>query len=79
VELKEDDANVLSYLRKSGDYAVLVAINMSSSPQIISFDLSKQGLNAAAVKTLLTTQPSLKDKTSVRQLSLEPFAVTSEW
>jgi alpha-glucosidase len=75
ITLNEDDANVLAYLRKSGDYAVLVAINMSSSPQTVSFDLSKQGLNAGTARTLLTTEPSLKDKTSVHQLSLEPFAV----
>jgi alpha-glucosidase len=75
VSLNEDDESVLSYLRKAGDYAVLVAINMSSSPRTVSFDLSKQGLSAAAAKTLLTTQPSLMDNTSVRQLSLEPFAV----
>jgi alpha-glucosidase len=75
VGLNEDDANVLSYLRKSGDHAVLVAINMSASPQTVNFDLSKQGLSAGAAKTLLTTQPSLKNKTSVGQISLEPFAV----
>jgi alpha-glucosidase len=75
VGLNEDDANVLSYLRKSGDHAVLVAINMSASPQTVNFDLSKQGLSAGAAKTLITTQPSLKNKTSVGQISLEPFAV----
>ncbi len=50
-------------------------INMSAAPRKVSFDLSKQGLSAGSAKTLLTTQSSLKDNSSVQQLSLEPFAV----
>ena len=73
--MNQDDPNVLSYLRKSQDDAVLVVINMSASPQKVSFDLSKQGFGSGAAKTLMTTQPSLKNASSVTQLSLEPFAV----
>jgi alpha-glucosidase len=73
--LNKDDANVFAYLRKVGDYAVLVAINMSPLPRTVNFDLSKYGLVANATKTLLTTQTSLRDKTSVEHLALEPFAV----
>src|SRR5207245_2778230 len=36
--LNEADPNVLSYLRKSGDHVVLVALNLSSTPQTVSFD-----------------------------------------
>jgi hypothetical protein len=48
---------------------------MSASPQKVSFDLSQQGFGSGAAKTLMTTQSSLKDASSVKQLPLEPFAV----
>ena len=75
IALNESDPNVFSYLRKSGDYAVLVAINMSAVPQAVHFDLARQGIAATSAKTLLTTQTTLKEKASVAQISLEPFAV----
>ena len=73
--LNEKDPNVLSYLRKSATDALLVIINMSAAPQTVNFRLSKQRLNVKSAKTLLTTQPSLQNNSSVAQLSLEPFAV----
>ncbi len=75
VAVNRDDPNVLSYLRRSQDDAALVVINMSASPQKVSFDLTKEGFSSGAVKTLLTTQPSLHSASSVKQLVLEPFAV----
>jgi alpha-glucosidase len=75
VPLNENDSNVLSYLRKSDNDAVIVAINMSAEPRTVNFDLAKQGVAADSAKTLLTTQASLKDNTSAKQLLLEPFAV----
>jgi len=74
VALNQDDPNVLSYLRRSGDDAVIVVINMSAKLQKVSFDLAKQGFGSGSAKTLLTTQTSLQNNSSVRQLSLEPFA-----
>ena len=75
VPLNENDSNVLSYLRKSDNDAVIVAINMSAEPRTVNFDLAKQGVAADSAKTLLTTQASLKDNTSAKQLLLEPFTV----
>ncbi len=75
IGLNEKDPNVLSYLRKSNTDAVIVVINMSAAPQTVNFKLSKQRLNVKSPKTLLTTQPSLQNNSSVAQLSLEPFAV----
>ena len=75
VALNPKDPNVLSYLRRAGENAVLVVINMSAKPQKVSFDLSQQGFGAGAARTLMTTQASLKTASSVKQLSLEPFAV----
>jgi len=73
--LNEKDPNVLSYLRKSATDALIVIINMSAAPQTVNFRLSKQRLNVKSAKTLLTTQPSLQNNSSVAQISLEPFAV----
>jgi len=75
IALNENDPNVLSYLRQTTNDAVLVAINMSAASQTVSFNLSKQRLSAKLAKTLLTTQPSLQNISSVAQVSLEPFAV----
>jgi glycosidase len=37
--LKESDQNVFSYLRSDKGEVVLVALNMSASPQKVNFDL----------------------------------------
>jgi alpha-glucosidase len=75
IALNENDTNVLSYLRKTKNDAVLVVINMSAAPQTVNFKLSKQRLNANSAKTLLTTQSSLQNNFNVGQLPLDPFAV----
>jgi alpha-glucosidase len=74
IALNEDDPNVLSYLRKYKDDAVLVVLNMSSEPHKASFDLASQGFSSAKVKTLLTTAGS-ETAPDISQLSLEPFGV----
>ena len=73
VPLNESDPNVLSYLRRYKKEAVLVVLNMSSSPQTANFNLKKQGLGKAKATTLLTTMKEAPtDRTKV---SLEPFGV----
>jgi len=42
VALNENDANVLSYLRRYKNEAVLVVLNMSAQPQDVSFDLARK-------------------------------------
>ena len=58
VALNENDPNVLSYLRRYKNEAVLVVLNMSSQPQQVSFDLAPQGFDAKTARTLLTTMAS---------------------
>jgi len=72
--LNEDNANVLSYLRRYQNEAVLVALNMSASVQEINFDLTKQGFSHARMKVLLTTLNS-PPKAGGDKVSLEPFSV----
>jgi alpha-glucosidase len=75
VALNESDPNVLSYLRRYKNEAVLVVLNMSSQPQEVSFDLALQGFAAKSANTLLTTMSSGAKAGSLSHLSLEPFAV----
>jgi alpha-glucosidase len=68
--LNETDPNVLSYLRVYGDEAVLVALNMSASPQKVNFDLKRNGFSGA--QGLIST-----GKSSIQGdlVSLDPFGV----
>lgn len=74
IALNQDDPNVLSYLRKHNDDAVLVVINMSAAPQKASFDLKRQGFNSGYAKTLMTTQ-NMGATQKLSEMALQPFAV----
>ena len=75
IALNQDDPNVLSYLRRYKDEAVLVVLNMSGEPQRVSFNLEKQGLSGEQAKTLLTTMPEMNDRAKLSQMSLAPYSV----
>ena len=69
--LNEDDPNVMSYLRSYKGKAVLVALNMSDSPQKASFDLSKHGFGGASLKTVISSEALAKGN----EVTLEPFGL----
>jgi alpha-glucosidase len=73
IPLNQDDPNVLSYLRKYKEQAVLVVLNLSSEAQKAGLNLEVQGFSVNA-KTLLSTNSS-DTSANVSQLSLEPFGV----
>ena len=74
VALNQDDANVYSYLRRYKGQAVLVVLNMSETPQNVSFDLSRQGFSNGEAKTLLSTiNGGVTQKLS--GISLPPYTV----
>jgi hypothetical protein len=50
---------------------VLVALNMSATPQKASFDLSKQGLGRNPLKTLISSEASARGN----EVTLEPFGL----
>jgi hypothetical protein len=54
--LQESDQNVFSYLRRYQGEVVLVALNMSASPQKVNFELGKNGFSSA--NRLLATSKS---------------------
>jgi alpha-glucosidase len=74
IALNQDDPNVLSYLRKQGDETVLVVLNMSASPQKVSFNLAPHGFASPKLSVLLSTSSSSATATA-GALTLEPFAV----
>jgi alpha-glucosidase len=75
VALNQGDANVISYLRRYKDDAVLVAINMSSGTQSVSFDLGPEGLPEAKAATLLTTMKTSPPAGRLSTITMEPFSV----
>jgi alpha-glucosidase len=72
--LNESDANVMSYLRKSEDGAVLVVLNFSARPQNPNFDLGKQGFASAKVTGLLQNGASAPDGV-LKNVKLGPYGV----
>jgi alpha-glucosidase len=73
IALNEKDPNVLAYVRRYKDEAVLVALNMSALEQKVRFDLSPLGFSAPRLSVLLTSfhQPltGLRD-----ELPMEPYS-----
>ena len=76
VMLDKSNQSVLSYLRTapSGASPVIVALNMTNSPQTISLDLKSAGLSANSVKTLVASDTALLDLQSAKSVTLPPFA-----
>jgi alpha-glucosidase len=68
--LNDSDQNVFSYLRSYKGETVLVALNMSGSPQKVNFELRKNGFSSA--HTLLAT-PKSGAKGDI--VTLEPYGV----
>ena len=74
VALNQENPDVLSYLRRYKDGAVLVVLNMSATAQQVSFDLSLHGFPSAKATTLLTTS-ALAPGGQVSQVTMDPFSV----
>lgn len=74
VAVNESDPNVISYLRRYKDEAVLVAINMSDSSQKASYDLKAQGFSGATAKMLVSTDPGAQEL-NLKETSFKPFGV----
>jgi alpha-glucosidase len=68
--INENDANVLSYVRIYKDQGVVVALNMSNTPQKITLDLKRNGF--ASAKSLIGTGASSAQE---GEISLKPFGV----
>ena len=73
VVLNEDNPHVLSYLRKASTETVLVVLNMSASPHKVDFDLTRYGIPAEKVRTLLSSTPDRKKFRNLIGFELSPF------
>ena len=74
--LNPTNPDVLSYVRKgpAGSPSVVVALNFTAQPQTISLDLNRTGVTGGTVKTLMADDPSLQSVTSLKNVTLPPFA-----
>jgi len=75
VSLNESDPNVMLYLRKYKDEAVLVAINMSGTEQKVSIDMTAAGFAKAETEGLVSSPASLKSTVATDSLTLPAFGV----
>jgi alpha-glucosidase len=75
IALNENDPNVISSLRRYKEDAVIVVLNMSSTPQTVSFNLAPQGFTSPQSQTLLTTMPDIPATSNLSSMKLAPFSV----
>ena len=74
VSLNGDDPNVLTYVRRYKDEAILVVLNMSAKDQKVQFDLSPLGFTSPKLSVLLTDLH--KPLTGMADgLPMEPYTV----
>jgi len=71
--LNENDPNVLSYLRKDKDDAILVMLNMSNTPQKIKLNLESQGYASPKLSVLLSTFQQPAAAGPAQTVDLPPF------
>jgi alpha-glucosidase len=76
VMLDETNGSVLSYVRKGvgGDPAIVVALNCTDKPQTITLDPGTAHVSGAAVTTVLTSDRSLEQTVSLKNITLPPYA-----
>ena len=75
ITLNPDDPNVLSFLRKTGNDAVIIALNMSAQEQAVKFDLKGQGIASPNATSLLTAPEIAAKSVKLNSVTLPPFGV----
>jgi len=76
ISILRDDPNVLAFLRqpRQGE-SVLVALNMSSEPRTISFDLRSQGIKSEAARILLSAPLQQQTTVPLNSVRIPAFGV----
>jgi alpha-glucosidase len=73
--LDTTNPDVLSYIRTTGSApAVVVAMNFTATPKTITLDLSHSGVTGTTVRTLAADDASLASTTTLKSVTLPPFA-----
>jgi alpha-glucosidase len=75
VPLLRDDPNVLAFLRRTQDAAVLVALNMSASLPTLGDVLAGHGLEATTGRVLAGTMHAENKVLPLGAITLRPFEV----
>jgi alpha-glucosidase len=75
VMLDKANPSVLSYIREAvgGHPAIVVALNFTAEDQTVSLD-SEAPIAGKTVSTIMTDAPSLKQTTSLHNITLPPYA-----
>ena len=73
--LNQNDPNVISYLRRTKDETILVAINMSGAERKASFDFLPLGISAAKATPLVTDLGASAPNKNLTEVDLPPFSV----
>jgi alpha-glucosidase len=71
--VNDNDPNVFAFLRRSGDDAVLVALNMSGKSSTISFRLADKGVRGTSLTPLYSSPGQPKGALSLDRVELPPF------
>ena len=71
--LNVSDPNVFAFLRRSGNETVLVALNMSSALQTVSYHLADRGVPGSALEPLYSSTEA-RDSIPLDHVVLPPFA-----
>ena len=74
VPLNEDDPNVISYIRKTNDQAILITINMTGTSRDVSFNLARQGFPNPKNALVLTDLRLPGAARNLASLRLDPFS-----
>jgi alpha-glucosidase len=75
VMLDVQNTNVLSYVRVTKDgKAILVALNMSATPQTVSLDVKSAGVRQAVLTTLMVSPGSMERPVSAGTITLPAYA-----
>jgi len=71
--VNNNDPDVFAFLRKSGDDAVLVALNMSGKSRTVSFRLAGDGVSGTSIVALYNSPQPPKGALSLDHIELPPF------
>ncbi|MBZ5726092.1 MAG: alpha-glucosidase [Acidobacteriia bacterium] len=71
--VNEADTNVLAFVRRANGEAALVALNFTSAPRTVSFNLAALGFEGKLATTLVSTYSKPGDSSKLDSLVLPPY------
>lgn len=71
----EENPHVFSFLRRSAGSTVLVSLNMSAEPRVVSLNLASKNVSGTAAETLYSSPRSMGEPILLSHIQLAPFGV----